>query len=151
GVIAGCLGGRVERPFLFIVGIDRAWVIAPQPAHHLRQNGSALLLAVQADAPRVVHVVFFLRKGVDQPVVLQKPIAVLVVISAAAGATVIVTAVLQKNSDRLLVAGQHFVGIGAAAAGAAQIGKAADDGDHLVKIRGPLPSDREGGDASRTR
>src|SRR5687767_3034414 len=54
------LGPRlVERALDGVVHVGRNRMIAPQPAHHLRQDGAALPLAVPADAPRIVQVVAF--------------------------------------------------------------------------------------------
>ena len=53
---AGSLNDRSTSSF---TSVDDG-VVAPQPAHHLRQNHAAALQAVAADAPRVVHVVALL-------------------------------------------------------------------------------------------
>src|SRR5688500_11045983 len=103
-------------------------MIAPEPPHHLREHRSALLLAVPADAPGVIHVVPLLRERLHQAYVLKKPVARLVV-SAIADAAIVVPAVLQKNADRLLVVLSNDPGVRMSAA---QVREAADDAEHLA-------------------
>src|SRR5437870_12925756 len=55
--------------------------IAPQPAHHLRQDRAAHFLAVEVHAPRVVHVIALVREGLPQPDILEKPVACCVVVA----------------------------------------------------------------------
>src|SRR5690349_4244753 len=128
-------------------------MVPPEPAHHFWQNRPTLLLPVQADAPSVVHVVALFRQCLGQPDVLIEPISLLVVFSATATAraAIIIAAILHEDANRLLLLCQDLVGISAAAAGAAQIGEAAHDRDHLAELIRPLPGDCECGNAARTR
>src|SRR5438477_7463665 len=92
---------------------DRA--IAPEPAHHLRHDGAAELLAVAIDAPRVVHVISLPCERLHQPDVLVEPVHLLVV-APSADAAVVVPAVAEEDADRLLPAREHALGVDIAAA-----------------------------------
>src|SRR5687768_883612 len=91
-----------ERTLVGVARVYRHRLIAPQPAHHFRQDRSALLLAMQADPEGVVDVVTFFRQGTDHLHVLCEPVALLVIRVAAQGA-VIVPAVLDEDADGLLL------------------------------------------------
>ena len=71
-------------------------MVAPQPAHHVGEDGAAVLLAVPADAPLIVEVVALVAQRLHQPHVLEEPVALLVVVAVPADAAVVVAAVLQK-------------------------------------------------------
>src|SRR5215207_3849211 len=64
---------RGRRPHRSLGGITRVGgdrMVAPEPAHHLRQNGAAHRLAVTVHAPGIVDVVALLRERLHQPDVL---------------------------------------------------------------------------------
>src|SRR4051794_14117019 len=71
--------GLAEAALHHILGIGVHRAIAPEPAHHLRQNHAAEFLAVEVHAPRVIHVVPLLRESLHEPDVLIKPVALLVI------------------------------------------------------------------------
>src|SRR4051812_29854103 len=64
----------VEGAFYDIGLIVIARIVAPEPAHHVRKNGAALLLSVQANPPGIVDVVPFFGQRFHQPNVLIMPV-----------------------------------------------------------------------------
>src|SRR5580658_6745221 len=88
-----------ERPLHHVVRIGGDRAVAPQPSHHLRQDGSAVFLTVQIHAPCVVHVVTLLRESLHQPDILEEPVALLVVGAAASDAAIVVAAVAQEYAN----------------------------------------------------
>src|SRR5437016_3347971 len=82
--------GLAEAALHHVLWIGGNGTIAPQPAHHLRQDHTAELLPVKVHTPRVVHVITLLRQGLHQAHVLKEPIALLVVIAVAAKTAIVV-------------------------------------------------------------
>ena len=88
----------IEPPLDHVVHVGRDRVIPPQPAHHVRKNRAAVLLAVAADSPLEVEVVAFLGQRILQPHVLQEPVAQGVVSAASTDSAVVVAPILQDRS-----------------------------------------------------
>src|SRR5947207_2158593 len=123
-------------------------MVTPEPAHHVGEDRAPLLLPVQADAPGVVHVVALFGQRLDQPHVLQEPVARRIVGAAAALAAVVVAAILKENADRLPLALADLFGIDVAAA---KIREASDDAQDFAELVRPLPGDGEGGNRAGAR
>src|SRR3954470_6594459 len=121
-------------------------MIAPKPAHHVRQNRAALLLPMQADAPGVIEVVSLLRQCIGEANVLIKPVARLVVFSILSHAAMVVAAILHEDANRLFLSCQYFFRIDMSSS---EICEAADDGEDLSKLIRPLPRHRERGYSTR--
>ena len=120
-------------------------MVAPEPAHHVREDRAPLLLAVQPDSPGVGHVVARVRERLHQPYVLQEPVAPFVVLAVASDAAVIVAAVLQVNPNRLLRVVPNEIGVGISAA---QVREAANDAENFSELVRPLPGYSERRDRS---
>jgi hypothetical protein len=133
-----------EGPLCGIEGISGNWLVAPEPAHHTGEDGTALFLAVVADTPGIVHFVAFGFKGVFQTNILVEPVAFGFVDTITNG-TVIIASVLHENADRfLLTDGDQFrVNIFAP-----DVGVTADKGDDLSEIIGAKPGHGKGSTAS---
>src|SRR5690349_19633412 len=94
-----------------VVRIGGYRTIAPQPAHHFRQNLTPKLLPMQVHAPRIVHVISLLREGFHQTDILIEPVALFVINPAPSDAAIVVPAIAQKNSDGFLIGCEHTIGI----------------------------------------
>ena len=94
----------IKGAFDFVVRVGGDGVVAPEPAEHFGQDGAALFLSVQADAPGVVDVVAFFGHGFDEADVLEEPVALGVIVAAAASAGIIVAAVLKEDAERFFFA-----------------------------------------------
>src|SRR5262245_46845844 len=68
-------GRLVECAFHRVFRIRRDGVIAPEPAHHVREDRGALFLSVPPDPPRVIEVVALVGQRAHQRHVLQEPVA----------------------------------------------------------------------------
>ena len=97
---------------------------------------------MRVHAPRVVQVVAFLRQRILQPNVLEEPVAPRVVRAAPSHPPIVVAAVLQEHTERLLLVFPHDVRVRVAAA-IAKVDEAADDAQNLAKIVRPLPRNGE--------
>src|SRR5579871_2346321 len=128
-----------EGPLYHVVWVGRYRAVAPQPAHHLGHDRPAELLTVQVHAPCIVHVVTLFRKGLHQPYVLVEPVALLVV-NAVAETAVVVPPIAQKNSDWLLFAGAHLLGVDVPTP---EIDEATYVAQHLAEMVRTLPGNRE--------
>ena len=126
-----------------VVRVGRDRLVAPQPAHHLREDRATLLLAVIADAPGVVQVVAFRLQRVRESDILQEPVLIRIV-----RATIVVASVLQENTDGLLLGSRHQFGENVFAA---DVREAADKGDDFAKIVRAKPRHGEGGASTGTR
>ena len=124
-------------------------MIAPEPAHHFRQNGATHFLAVLVNTPDIVHVVAFGRERFHHADVLIKPVLGLIVGRFfGSPAADVVAPVAEKDTERLLVALADEVWVCIASA---QIDKTANVAQNLAEFIGALPCNGERSDGARTR
>ena len=122
------------------IGGDR--LIAPEPAHHFRENGPALFLTVIANAPDVVHVITLHGQRLHQPHVLKEPVPVGVARSA-----IVVPPVLHENTNGFLLTLRHEFGLNVFTANA---GETSNEGNDLAEIVRSEPGHGEGSAPSGT-
>src|ERR1039457_5901039 len=139
---------RIERPLHHIVNVRRNAVVAPQPTHHLGENRLQHLLAVPLNAPRVVHLVALFGERLLHADVLIEPIARLIVAAVGSQTPIIVPAIHQEDTNRLLLALADDIRIGISAA---NVGETTDVAQHFSEVARPLPRHGESGDGARTR
>src|ERR1017187_5484208 len=139
---------RIERPLHHIVNVRRNAVVAPQPTHHLGENRLQHLLAVPLNAPRVVHLVALFGERLLHADVLIEPIARLIVAAVGSQTPIIVPAIHQEHTQRLLIALADNVRIGISAANVSETTHVAQ---HFSEVVRPLPRHGESRNGPRTR
>src|SRR5579884_268697 len=140
--------GAVERALHSIVNVGGDGLVAPEPAHHLRENRSQHLLTMELDAPAVVHVVALFGKRLLHAHVLIEPVPALIVSSVRVQAPVVIAAIHKKHANGLLFAPADDIRVSIAAT---DIREAADIAQHLSKVPGPFPRYGERRNGSGTR
>src|SRR5271156_758272 len=123
-------------------------MVAPEPPHHIRQNGSAHFLSVLVHPPGVIQVVAFSRERLHHPRVLIKPVASLVVRLIGALSAVVVPPVAEKNANRLFLTFADDIRISIPSA---QIHKTAHITQDFAKFVWTFPCDGESNNGAGAR
>ena len=86
-----------KAAFHRVVRVRGNGTVAPQPAHHIRQDRATVFLAVEVQSPSIVYVVALLRQSLHQADILIEPVARLIVLPAPAHAAIVVTPVAAER------------------------------------------------------
>src|SRR3954469_2549240 len=114
------------------VALKSLRVIAPQPAHGVRENRAAVIAAVRSFAIDIFVIVILFFEHSGHSVIGNDPI------SLGIATAIVVGAVLQKNTDWLPIVNANDLGIFISAL---NVREAADVADDLAELIGPIPRD----------
>ena len=101
------------------------------------------------NAPGVVHVITFGFERIGKPHVLVEPIDAMQIVSLPAGSAIVVSAILQEDSDWFLFALPNDVRIRMPTS-VSQVDKASHKAEDFSEMIRPMPRDRERRDPAGT-